>query len=133
MKENPFPLKSFHIDELKIGNKIIAKLSGVDNRTQAELLLPFQIYFPRSEFPKLKSTNEYYIQDLIGLNVIDFHQGNIVGKVHGHYFNGAQTILTLTDLNGEDIDLLFLEQFVPEVNISEGYLKAVLPFYVDQN
>lgn len=60
----------------------ILKLAGIENRTQAEALRGSLLLVPRSDRPKL-APGEFYLQDLLGLEV--FEQGNqtFVGVITG--------------------------------------------------
>ena len=50
------------------GKGLVAKLSGIDDRDQAEALAGFEIIVSRSQFPQAE-VGEYYWADLEGLKV----------------------------------------------------------------
>ncbi len=118
--------KEYFITKLKFGNKVICQLRGVESREDIELIIPFTIKFPRDKFPKL-SEDEFYLEDLIGLEVIDI-DGHSLGKVKNHYSNGAQTVLQLSLKTG-NIDLPFIEHFFPHINLKRKKITLIIPEY----
>ncbi|MCL2017390.1 MAG: ribosome maturation factor RimM [Alphaproteobacteria bacterium] len=68
---------------------VIARIDGIDNRTAAESLRGTELFIDRDTLP-LPDENEYYIADLIGMNV----GGRKVAAVHNF---GAGDILELDD------------------------------------
>ncbi len=119
----------YKIKNIRFGNKVIVTLFGVDNRNVVEKMIPFKVMVDRSDFPETED-NEYYVADLLGLKVINFSNNDELGVVKDFYDNGQQIVLVLK-LKDSLVDLLFIEQFVPEVNIEEGYLKIILPEFVE--
>ena len=80
------------IDESKThSDSVVAKLSGMDDRTPAEALRGARIFLPRSSFPA-SSTDEYYWVDLIGLNVVN-REGVALGCVRDLMATGPQSVL----------------------------------------
>lgn len=99
------------------------KIKGVDNRDMAETLIGFKFYVNRDKLPELTQTDEYYLTDLVGLKVLDM-QNHEVGKVSGLYNFGAGDILELKLSNTQTEMLPFNKAYVPEVNISEGFVRV---------
>lgn len=85
---------SVGIDEAKThSDTVVAKLTGLDDRTPAEALRGARIFLPRSSFPAA-STDEYYWVDLIGLNVIN-REGLALGCVRDLMTTGPQSVLCI--------------------------------------
>jgi 16S rRNA processing protein RimM len=112
------------IENIHFGNKTICYLEDIKDRNIVEKMLPFSIYFPRDEFPIAKS-DEVYIDDLIGLTVIDI-DGYEIGKIISFSDNGFQVILKVK-LEGQTIELPFVENFFPHLNLEAGKITMISP------
>ncbi|RPJ75448.1 MAG: 16S rRNA processing protein RimM [Alphaproteobacteria bacterium] len=121
--------KDFKIKKISFGNKTIVTLDGVNDRNIVEAMVPFDIYFDRSNFPEADE-DEYYLNDLLGLEVFDFITKKPIGRVMDFYENGAQVVLKIKTDN-EIIELLFLEQFVPVVDIDKGRIEVIIPEMIE--
>lgn len=92
----------------KISNSlIICSSKSIQDRTEAEKLKNKQLFINKTDLPKL-SNNEYYYDDLIGMQVIK--DKNILGKVSAIYNFGAGDILeidskTMVSFIGAKVDL----------------------------
>lgn len=120
--------KSWVITDISFGNKVIVYLEGIKDRTDAEKLLPFSIYFPRESFPEIDES-QYYLTDLVGLEVFDHESKKRLGKVLGFFENKHQVILSLV-INGEKMDLPFIENFFPIIDLKEKRVEINLPEYI---
>lgn len=98
------------------------KIKGVETRNEAEALIGTEFYVSRSKLPEL-GEEEYYLQDIIGLNVCLQTPDNVIGKVAKFCNFGAGDIIELK-LNGQkETELLpFTKQYVPQININDGYI-----------
>lgn len=120
----------YEILKINFGNKVIVKLKGIQSRNEAEALVPFKIYSLKSDWPIVNS-NEFYISDLIGLKVRDHLTQLNLGSVVGFYENSVHTILEIKLDNQKLIDVLFIDQFVKDVLIDDGYISILLPEFVE--
>ncbi len=111
--------QKFTIDQIHFGNKVICYLKEIKDRNDLESILPFTVFYPREELPELDA-GEFYLEDLVGLKVLDI-DGNHIGKVLGHYDNGAQTVLSLS-LKNQKVELPFVEVFFPHIHIDKGFI-----------
>jgi 16S rRNA processing protein RimM len=121
--------KDYIISKIKIGNKAIVSLEGVMDRNTVELMVPFDIYFARVNFPETKE-DEYYLNDLLGLEVFDFFTKKLVGRIIDFYENGVQVILKIKT-DRENIEVLFIEQYVPVVDIEAGRIEIIIPVMIE--
>ncbi len=121
--------KEFTISKIKFGNKTIVTLEGVGDRNVVEAMVPFDIYFSRENFPET-DPDEYYLNDLLGLEVIDFITKKPVGRVVDFYENGVQVVLKIKT-EKEFIELLFIEQYVPVVDLEEGKMEVIVPMIIE--
>lgn len=121
--------KDFQIKKISFGNKTIVTLAGVVDRNTVEAMVPFDIYFDRSNFPEV-ADDEYYLNDLLGVEVFDHLSKTSIGRVVDFYENGVQVILKIkTDT--ETIELLFIDQYVPEVDIELGRIEVIIPEMIE--
>jgi len=115
--------------------KCILFLDGVDSVESAQSLLPFTLFLQRKFFPKLLASNQYYISDLIGLTAVSHNtiksRDEILGTVIGSFENGAQSILKIQLLSGELLELPFVDDFFPKVNLDEGRIEVIVPEYIE--
>lgn len=120
----------------KISTNIRVKIKGVDTRNDAEALIGTELYVSRDKLPELEE-EEYYLQDLIGLKVCLKTSDNVIGKVAQFCNYGAGDIIELKLDGQKETEMLpFTKQYVPEINISEGYIivsSATMIFAADDD
>jgi 16S rRNA processing protein RimM len=121
--------KEFVVKTLRIGNKAIATLEGVNDRNTVEAMIPFDIYLSREDLPETED-DEYYVNDLLGLEVYHFYTKNLIGRVMDFYENGAQIVLKIKT-EKEIIEVLFLSQFVPVVEIEKNRMEIIPPVMIE--
>ncbi len=97
-------------------NIYIFSLEGIDDMTIAENLSGLQIYVSSIKFKELNK-NEYYFHDLEGLTVLSTN-GDLVGRVD-HILLGGNDLLVIKSEDGKEIMIPFVDELVPEVNLSE--------------
>jgi 16S rRNA processing protein RimM len=124
--EVPAEGQEIAIDEIHFGNKTICYLKGIRDRNIVEAMIPFKLFYPRDKFPE-PDEDELYLQDLVGLKVLDI-DGYEIGKVQSYFDNGAQTVLKLK-LESEIVELPFVENFFPHVNLEKGTITMISPEY----
>lgn len=108
---------SLQVDEAKIhSDSVVAKFSGIDDRTVAEALRGARIFLPRSSFPAA-SKDEFYWVDLIGLNVVN-REGVALGCVRDLMATGPQSVLCVEySAPQEDGSTAVAERMIPFVSI----------------
>ena len=99
---------------------VIARVSGVDDRDQAEMLRGLRLYLPRSALPQPEA-DEYYHADLIGLEAV-LGDGTRVGRVRAIYDFGAGDTLELARDGAPPLLVPFTRAVVPIVAPAEGRL-----------
>ena len=96
-------------------NVFNAKLSGVEDRDQAFALRGVDVAVLRNDFPALRSVDEYYWVDLIGLNVVN--QDKIkLGVVESLMETGANDVLVVKS-DEEQRLIPFIAQYVLNVDL----------------
>lgn len=126
--------KTYTLNFLSLGNKVIGSFEGIPDRTAGEKLLPFEFRIPRSELPSgTLESGEYYVADLLNLPVFEHGSGRRIGQVKGFYDNGAQVVLVIAqeDVGKGEIDLPFLDCFFPVVDLGEGRIEMRPPEYLE--
>jgi len=96
----------------QVGDKIcIVKIEGINDRNQAEVLRGKELYVLRENFAKTKK-NEFYISDLIGIDVVD-NSYQKIGKII-NVLNNSHNCL---------IEIEFLNNFISKKNLYKGLQK----------
>jgi 16S rRNA processing protein RimM len=86
--------KAFRIEDSgRSGGQLTAKLTGVDDRDQAQSLRGVAIGVPRSELPK-RNDKDFYRADLIGCEVKNL-AGEVLGTVLHFVETPAQVIMVV--------------------------------------
>jgi 16S rRNA processing protein RimM len=99
---------------------VIARLSGVEDRNQAEALRGLRLYLPRSALPQTEA-EEYYHADLIGLEAV-LGDGSLVGRVRAVHDFGAGDTLELARPGAPPVMVPFTRAVVPSVELAAGRL-----------
>lgn len=120
--------QNFIIEKIRLGNKAILKLAGVDTIEAAEEMLPFNIYIDRKELPPLEE-GEYYLSDLLGFIVVDINQKDF-GTVHKFGFNGAQDILVIKTKSGVLEEIPMVKPFLQNIDLENKIITIEVPDYI---
>jgi 16S rRNA processing protein RimM len=112
-----------HVREAK--GYLVATLSGVATREEAERLNGLELYVAREKLPAT-SEDEYYHADLIGLAAVDA-AGEPVGRVIAIHNFGAGDIIEIASPNGATIMLPFTNAVVPTIDLEGGRVVIELP------
>lgn len=99
-----------------------ATVKGCIDRNMAEALSGTELWVSKDLLPELEE-DEFYHQDLIGLEVRLETSGEKLGKVIGVYDFGAGDLLEVEMSKSNTSEMFpFKESFVPKINIKEGYV-----------
>ena len=102
-----------------IKNGLVARLSGVTTKEQADALKGLRLFVPRDRLPDLPE-DEFYYADLIGLEVRDTG-GTVLGRVKSVQNHGATDLLEIHGPGLKSTILLpFTHEVVPTVDIEAG-------------
>ena len=99
---------------------VIGRLSGIEDRNQAEALRGLRLYLPRSALPQT-GPDEYYHADLIGLEAV-LSNGTPIGRVRAIHDFGAGDTLEVARPDAQPIMVPFTHAIVPVVEPQEGRL-----------
>ena len=98
---------------------VIFEFKGLDDMDKAMLLKNKTLYAKRTDF-KLED-GEFFLADMIGLDVIDADNGRVYGKLVEIINRGASDIYVVNTENGERM-IPAVDQFIISVNIEKGVL-----------
>jgi 16S rRNA processing protein RimM len=108
---------------------VMAQLSGISNREQAEALKGLRLYVPRSTLPEL-TAEEFYHADLIGLEA-ERADGSPAGKVVAVLDHGGGCYLEIEGGSERPLIVPFSRAAVPVVDLAAGKLVIEPPEEVE--
>ena len=98
------------------GNTVIAELEGVTDRDAAAALMGWEIFISKQQLPKT-GADEYYWNDLIGLNV-ETASGVKLGAVDHLLETGANDVLVVMDGETERLIPFLQQQTVLSIDLA---------------
>ncbi|MBQ1507618.1 MAG: 16S rRNA processing protein RimM [Ruminococcus sp.] len=104
-------------------NIVLAKIKGVDTIEQAERLRGKIVYINRADIQLDEGVN--FVQDLLGLEVIDSESGRVYGKITDVLRTGANDVYEITDDGGKKYLAPVIDEVIAETNVDGGYIKIV--------
>ena len=119
--------------ELEIGGVkyfkqfVILKFKGIDNINDIEKYKGMDLYVTREDAIPLEE-GEYYIADLIGLEVFD-EDDNAIGKVSDVLQTGANDVYIVkgnADYKNKEIMIPAIKQCILDINLEENKMKVHL-------
>jgi len=106
----------------QVAKRFGVKLEGVDSREKAEEYRGGELLCRFDLLPQ-KKTGEFFVFDLIGLDIID-DGGKVFGKIKDVLNLPANDILIIDSKQGEFI-IPFVKHVVDEISIDKGYVKII--------
>jgi len=105
---------------------VIARLSGIRDRSAAEALKGTDLYTVRERLPPA-AEGEFYHWDLIGLAAVSA-EGRLIGEIVGVQNYGAGDLLEVRLAGAATTQLIpFSDAFVPQVDLTAKQAVVVLP------
>ena len=96
---------------------VILELKEIDDMDKAIALKNITLYADRNDF--YLEDGEYFLTDIIGLDVIDADTGKLYGKVSDIINRGASDIYVVDTPNGERM-IPAVDEFIVEIDIEKG-------------
>ena len=96
----------------------IVKAKGIDTIEEAEKLRGRVLYINRSD--ARLAPGEYFIHDLMGLDVIDIDTSKSYGKITDVLKTGANDVYQVTDEKKKDYLIPVIDDVVKEIDINGG-------------
>lgn len=116
--------------KLKLKNAIksdwLAEVDGVPDRNAAEELRGTQLYIDRDQLPDADD-GEYYIDDLIGLKVIDSNKNEIGAIIAVDNFGASDLLDIKPAQGGASFYLPYTDETVIEIDIEGGTIIVEIP------
>lgn len=113
-------------------NMLVVKFEGVNTRNEAEALNRVELYIDRAKLPELEEEDEFYIEDLIGMNVMN-EAGEPIGNILAVPNFGAGDMLEIKPANSSSTYFLpFTKEVVPEIDFEKGSVKVAPPDEVSE-
>ena len=109
--------KEFQVSNIVFGHKIMIYFDGIEDRNNAEGIVPFSLKIARESFPEIEE-DEVYLVDLVGSDVFDHTSGNLLGKIEGYYEHPGQMVVVIKTKEGS-FELPFVENFFPKIEECE--------------
>lgn len=102
-----------------MGKYWLAEIEGINDRDAALALRGTKLWLDREELPDINDEDEFYCEDLIGLEVITTEN-----EKHGTIISvdnfGAGDLLEIRPLKGDTYYLPFTKENVPEIKIKDS-------------
>lgn len=111
---------------------MVVKFEGVNTREEAEALNRVELYIDRTKLPNLEEDDEFYVEDLIGMDVVD-EEAKPLGTVLTVPNFGAGDMLEIKPTNSSSTYFLpFTKEVVPKIDFENGSLTVVPPLEVSE-
>ncbi len=96
----------------------VIKIKGIDTPEAAQKLIGKMLYIDRDdvELPE----DVWFIQDIIGLEVIDADDGTVYGKVDEIYQNGSADVYSVKTPDGKNLMFPAIPEVLIDTDIDEG-------------
>lgn len=101
---------------------VILKFKDYDSINDIEKYCGKGIFVTRENAVRLRK-DEYFIADLIGLNVLD-ESGNAIGTIDDVLQTGANDVYDVKMTDNRELLLPAIKECILEVNIEERYMKV---------
>ncbi len=105
--------------------QLIVLLDGITDRNDAEKLRGVKLGVPRERLPELEE-DDFYIEDLVGLNVIT-EDGAAFGSVKAVVNFGAGDLVEIKPTEGKAELYAFTHATFPSVDLTAGTLTFAAP------
>lgn len=107
-------------------NTIIATITGINDRTQADTLKNKNIYIKQDQLPKIKNKDTYYVTELINLQVIN--QNNIIlGTIIDVINHGAGDNLIIEFNDNNVTEYPFLKTIFTKIDLKNKQVTFIAP------
>ncbi|MEE0930894.1 MAG: ribosome maturation factor RimM [Acutalibacteraceae bacterium] len=114
-------------------NIAIVKVKGVDTIEDADKLRNKILYMNRDD--ARLAEDEYFIQDLMGMEITDVDNGKIYGILTDVFKTGANDVYQVTDDNKKDYLIPVIDEVVINISLDENkvYIKPLKGIFDDED
>ena len=114
----PGGMKEYKVEHASVFKQfVIVQLEGINDIDMALTYKKKTVYASRNDFEL--EDGDYFIADIIGLEVIDANSGHVYGKLKDVINRGASDIYVVNTADGERM-MPAVDEFVKEVNLEKG-------------
>jgi len=106
----------------KPDGNLICSFNNCHSRTEAERFIKKSLYCLRSNLPPILTEDEFYIEDLKGLKVIDLNGNHIANIINIANYGGGDIIEVQFLANGKFEMLPFTKELFPEITKNHAVL-----------
>lgn len=106
-------------------DRLVLKLRGVENASEAEKLVGFWVFADGRDVPRLPE-GTYYVARLVGLEVVDEKAGRL-GRVEDVIETGGVDLLVVRRDGGAEVLVPLARSIVLAVDEDEGSIRVRLP------
>lgn len=99
-------------------NIVIIEFDGIDSPEAAQRFVGTTLYLDRDDIELPEGT--YFIQDIVGLTVIDADSGEVYGKISDVYQNGAADVYSIRKAGGVELMFPCIPEIVLDTDIENG-------------
>ena len=115
-KKSDGDFEEYKVEKASIQKEaVLAKLEGIDTLENAILLKGRELYADRCDFKLPKGG--YFVADQIGLPVIDYESGEVIGNVSEIMTGRIQDIYVVSDVNGGTFMVPSVPEFIKKVSV----------------
>lgn len=107
---------------------VVAEIEGISDMDTAMAMKNTVVYAARADFDL--QAGEYFIADMIGLNVIDEENGKIYGTITDIINRGAADIYVVETEAGERM-IPAVDEFIIRTDVNDGVFVKVIPGLLD--
>jgi 16S rRNA processing protein RimM len=114
------PEKALVVETARWNNKVaLIKFKGINSPEEADLLRQRELFFVHEQMGDLPD-NEFFVEDLIGLEVIDQETSAVIGTVFECNNIPGNPLLKIKLEDGKLFLLPLAAEFIKEVNIKDS-------------
>lgn len=110
-------------------NSVIVTLDGISTPEEVVALRMKTVYADRNDI--ITDENDFFIVDLIGLEIKDYTTGEIYGTLKEVINQGAQDIYVVKRANKPDAYIPVIKEFVAKISLEEGILITPIEGLID--
>ena len=106
----------------------IVKIKGINSPEEVQAIRGYALCVHESVREDLEDEDEFYVQQLIGLQVVELESGADVGVVADVMDGtGSHDVLCITMETGETALVPFAKEIVPDIDVQNGVMKICPP------
>lgn len=106
--------------------RVLIRLKNIENRTEAETLRGCKILTTKDQLPPSDNSG-VYLHELIGLRVILHNTDEELGDIVAVDTSSGQELWGIVTLNGYEVLLPAVPEFVHEIDIEHGFVRITPP------